>query len=425
MNENQTNLPMDKGIEASPNTTNSVTSRCKNCNTPLTGPFCHQCGQPNKSVIRFCGELIKELLEDVIRLDSRAARTLFALLFKPGFLTLEYLKGKRFSYIPPLRLFIITSVLSVFVLWVQNKVSPPDFNIEDSDKQEQVETKETPETPEPPDDPLKTETQEAASVAEDSSSKNDKEASTPKNQFIGLHIDEDGKVTTGLSGTSANSDGKAEDSKKEAYEEKQPKKKDEPEASDDEFIGVHVDKEGEVRSNIPLPFVDDEDAKEINDKLRDKIKEKIEKAKQYPDDFVEEMLAMIPRTTLLMIPFFALLMKLSYPFSRRYYMEHIINALHGHSFLFLVILISATVGELGESLIDSESTALSWFGSLLSFADSLLRIWVPIYFLIAIKRIYQQGWWLTTFKWLWLGILYILMFSMFALLMFIVSVLLD
>ncbi|NKO00998.1 DUF3667 domain-containing protein, partial [Weissella cibaria] len=75
------------------------------------------------SIIRFFGDLIRELLEDIISLDSRAVRTLIALLFRPGFLTKEYLAGRRFYYVPPLRLFLITSLFCIFIIWLLNKTS--------------------------------------------------------------------------------------------------------------------------------------------------------------------------------------------------------------------------------------------------------------------------------------------------------------
>lgn len=39
---------------------------------------------------------------------------------RPGFLTLEYLRGKRVSYIPPLRLFIFSSIIFFLLLSVLN-----------------------------------------------------------------------------------------------------------------------------------------------------------------------------------------------------------------------------------------------------------------------------------------------------------------
>jgi hypothetical protein len=53
--------------------------------------------------------------EDLTHADSRLWRTLAALLFKPGYLTQEFLHGRRARYLPPVRLYLVLSV--VFFLW--------------------------------------------------------------------------------------------------------------------------------------------------------------------------------------------------------------------------------------------------------------------------------------------------------------------
>jgi hypothetical protein len=48
--------------------------------------------------------------EDLTHADSRLWRTLGALLFKPGYLTQQFLAGRRARYLPPLRLYLVLSV---------------------------------------------------------------------------------------------------------------------------------------------------------------------------------------------------------------------------------------------------------------------------------------------------------------------------
>lgn len=61
-------------------------------------------------------QFILDFLGDYFTFDSLIIRSLRPLLFKPGFLTLEFLKGRRVRYIPPLRLFIFISI--VFFLFL-------------------------------------------------------------------------------------------------------------------------------------------------------------------------------------------------------------------------------------------------------------------------------------------------------------------
>jgi hypothetical protein len=64
--------------------------------------------------------MIKEFTSHAFNLDSRFLKTVKYLLFKPGWLTIEYFKGRRQSYISPLRLYLIFSMLYFLTFAVQN-----------------------------------------------------------------------------------------------------------------------------------------------------------------------------------------------------------------------------------------------------------------------------------------------------------------
>jgi len=101
---------------------------CLNCNTQLTGRYCQDCGQENIEPKENFGHLINHFFQDVTHFDGKFFSTLKLLLFKPGFLSKEYLRGKRVSYLHPVRMYIFTAFVFFFVLFssrtqVQN-VSP-------------------------------------------------------------------------------------------------------------------------------------------------------------------------------------------------------------------------------------------------------------------------------------------------------------
>lgn len=96
-------------------------TRCKNCDTSLEPgfSFCPQCGQRDIDLERPLHELLGEAVRESLDVDGRAVRTLWTLLRRPGVLTSEFLAGRRRLYSPPVRLYLVISVLFfVLAAWV-------------------------------------------------------------------------------------------------------------------------------------------------------------------------------------------------------------------------------------------------------------------------------------------------------------------
>ncbi len=110
-------------------TTLSPPRLCSNCRCMLQGNFCSACGQPDKDVKRPLLNLLKELMNVIFELDGRAYRTLFFLFVRPGFLSKEYVEGRRASYTPPLRLFLILSILLFFFVSFNNFIDNIDNSV--------------------------------------------------------------------------------------------------------------------------------------------------------------------------------------------------------------------------------------------------------------------------------------------------------
>ena len=86
-------------------------THCLNCGTDLVGPHCHQCGQRGH-VHRTISAFLHDLVHGVLHFEGKAWRTLPMLLFRPGKLTREYVRGKRASYISPIALFLFMVLLA-------------------------------------------------------------------------------------------------------------------------------------------------------------------------------------------------------------------------------------------------------------------------------------------------------------------------
>ena len=94
---------------------------CPNCEAPLSGPYCWSCGQRQLDLERPIRALMAEALEAFLSLDARLLRTLWPLLRRPGFLTMEFLAGRRARYVHPFKLYFALSVLLFLALSLSGK----------------------------------------------------------------------------------------------------------------------------------------------------------------------------------------------------------------------------------------------------------------------------------------------------------------
>jgi hypothetical protein len=88
--------------------------RCLNCDAPLGGRYCSNCGQAAEPT-RSLWHLIEEAAWGVFNFDTKVWRTLPQLLFRPGTLTRRYIYGKRARYVSPLALFLLCIFFMFFV----------------------------------------------------------------------------------------------------------------------------------------------------------------------------------------------------------------------------------------------------------------------------------------------------------------------
>jgi hypothetical protein len=96
--------------------TGAAAPRCDNCGASVPGRYCGNCGQRLEPPLHTLWHFTKVATEDVTHTDSRLWRTLWTLLFRPGQLTVEFLAGRRARYLPPVRLYLVLSV--VFFVWI-------------------------------------------------------------------------------------------------------------------------------------------------------------------------------------------------------------------------------------------------------------------------------------------------------------------
>jgi len=102
---------------------------CTNCGDPTPGNFCRTCGQRKVEVHVSLGRMLLEALDDQFSINSALPRTLGALLARPGHLTREYMNGRIARYVPPFRLYLVTSVLFFLVLSLLPELRNPEVHL--------------------------------------------------------------------------------------------------------------------------------------------------------------------------------------------------------------------------------------------------------------------------------------------------------
>jgi hypothetical protein len=90
---------------------------CLNCGTTLEGKFCHNCGQENLQIKESFGHMMNHAISDYFHFDHQFFHTLKPLLFKPGYLTNEYMAGRRVQYLHPVKMYIFISLVYFLLLF--------------------------------------------------------------------------------------------------------------------------------------------------------------------------------------------------------------------------------------------------------------------------------------------------------------------
>ena len=90
----------------------------------------------------------------------------------------------------------------------------------------------------------------------------------------------------------------------------------------------------------------------------------------------------IPAALFFLLPLMALILKILYPLSKRYYVEHLLFVVHFHAFFFLLLILQMLFSKVGEWLSFNED-----FVQLIVVVTSF---YIPVYLYKAMRRVYGQ-----------------------------------
>ncbi|MEM6639506.1 MAG: DUF4286 family protein [Pseudomonadota bacterium] len=106
--------------------------------------------------------------------------------------------------------------------------------------------------------------------------------------------------------------------------------------------------------------------------------------------FVESLSDLTPKLLIVLLPIIALVGKLIYPFSRRYYVEHLLFYTHTHSFLFLLLILLGLTYAVGPHM-PFLSISIGW-------AIAAATLYAVYYLYRSLRRVFRQGRIATVFK---------------------------
>ena len=93
-------------------------SQCLNCKTSLKeqSKYCSECGQSTLNLYQSFTKVAFQALHEMLDIDGRLAKTLKILFLAPGQLSKEYADGRRVRYTPPLRMYLVISLIFFVII---------------------------------------------------------------------------------------------------------------------------------------------------------------------------------------------------------------------------------------------------------------------------------------------------------------------
>jgi len=92
-------------------------TNCLNCNAQVHGKYCHICGQENVEPKETAWHLVSHFFQDITHFDGKFFSSIKWLVTRPGFLSREYMLGRRASYLNPIRMYVFASALFFLIFF--------------------------------------------------------------------------------------------------------------------------------------------------------------------------------------------------------------------------------------------------------------------------------------------------------------------
>ena len=328
-------------------------THCENCGAELTGHYCAQCGQAAVDYRRSFRYVIADVLDSFLNWDSKFFTTIGLLIVKPWRLTNEFLAGKRVRYVNPLRLYLLASILFFFAVNYGARGLRVDTSKLGQKDRAELEAE------------LK-----------------DKDLPPAAREKLEALLRESPAPTMPAAAAIAPSATPLADSPSPM---------------------PTTDKQKQEYGKIgERPFVAFDEAKSTTPFERwieTRAKEKMGEHGTKMGLFIATLFSNLAYMMLCCIPLFALVLKSLYIRRHIFYIDHLIYALHIHTFAYtgIMLIVLATMGLIRVAP-----------GPVAGWIIALLWIGFVVQIFLSIRRVYRQGWFISTFKFFFGGFVYLI-----------------
>lgn len=383
---------------------------CLNCGTALTGRYCPNCGQENTEPKETVWTLVSHFFNDITHFDGKFFSTGKYLLARPGFLSSEYIKGRRASYLHPIRMYVFTSAFFFIIFF--SLFNPAEIT-EKKDSREQ----------------LKELTDASNSLSKTLAVKNDADLNDPDLRAAILrsrkNIDAHAAVLKKNAEEEARLDSikqqqlkaKADTAKKYAPADRSGLKIKEYDPKDNKnfkLTSINVfytlPAYDSVQQALPEKKRDDWLKRAMTRKsilLREKYGDNNKEAMAL---FMEKYMHTLPQALFVSLPVFAFLLLLLYARRDFYYADHAIFSIHVYCASLIVLLVYFSVDKL--------QIAADW--QWLSVVKFIIVLGILFYLYKAMRKFYKQNRVKTIFKFILLNmfslVVVAILFAVFAVL---------
>lgn len=349
---------------------------CLNCGTILEGKFCHNCGQENLEMKESFGHMINHAVSDYFHFDDQFFHTLKPLFAKPGKLTVEYLAGHRAQYLHPVKMYIFISLIFFVLFFHGNERSV--VHVKDS-KENGAKLIDTVQH----------------NLGNDID--NDKSLTAAQKKSI---KDKMNRFVPGVAIDTSSAKNKVTKSQKAKVENA------EHENSDNGIINFIEDDKSIKNYNDYLAKQKKLPANQQDGFMSRYIEKKSfdwqNQGKNAQEVFAEAFKHNAPKMMFLLLPLFAFILSIAFYKNRKFYVEHVIYAIHLHCFLFLFLAASILL----KMMIPHSLKAIA------DIIDFVVFVAIVYYIYRSLKVVYCRSRWRTVSKMLGVSAMYFLVFGL-------------